>query len=47
VEGRNDTFDVVQFLAGGNMFDLGILKEIKEHSGHHHHGIDSIFLRSG
>ena len=29
------------------MFDISMLKGIQSHGGHHHHGIDSIFLKEG
>ena len=29
------------------MFDINSLKKVEGTGGHHHHGIDSIFLREG
>ena len=44
---RNDSYNIVDFLGGGSMFDINSLKNIEGTVGHHHHGIDSIFLREG
>lgn len=43
---RNDSYNIIEFLSGGDMFDINSLKKVEGTEGHnHHHGIDSIFLR--
>ena len=44
---KNDSYNVVEFLSGENMFNLNDLKKLEGKGGHHHHGIDSIFLKEG
>ena len=44
---RNNSFNIIDFLSGGNMFDINGLKGLQGDGGHHHyhHGFDSIFIK--